>query len=172
MNARSALRGWLVAAALVVPLAGCAGFSGRDLVPGRSTAAEVRTSMGEPAMIVQRPGETWWYYPRGYFARQTYVARIGSDGVLRGIEQRLDVANIQKVEVGTSTMNDVRELFGPPHEITRFNRLKRTVWEYRLHEVPFKWLLEVQFSDDGVVREVLKLRDPEMDAWSGPSGKD
>ncbi|MGA8049952.1 MAG: hypothetical protein WCA09_07220 [Burkholderiales bacterium] len=169
MRAIAGRRGWVLAAMFVL-LAGCAGFSGANLVPGKSTAAEVRASMGEPSMIVQKPGETWWYYPRGYFARKTFVARIGPDGMLRGIEQRLDDAYIKKVQVGESTMNDVRELLGPPHSVTRFDRLQRIVWEYRLSEPPFLWLLEVQFSYDGVVREVMKLRDPEMDGWSGADG--
>jgi hypothetical protein len=160
MNARSVWR-WLVPV-LVALLAGCAGYGGSNLVPGRSTAAEVRASMGEPYMTVDKPGETWWYYPRGYFARETFVARIGTDGVLRGIEQRLDLANVRKVQIGTSTTNDVRELFGPPHEITRFDRLKRTVWGYRMHDFDQLWLVYVQFSDDGVAREVLQLFDPEM----------
>ncbi len=165
---------WL-AAVLVVLLAGCAGYSGRNLLPGSSTADQVRASMGEPAMIVQKPGETWWYYPRGYFARETYVARIGADGVLRGIEQRLAVKYIQELQVGKSSMEDVRELFGPPHEVTRFDRLKRTVWEYRIMDIPIKRLLEVQFSDDGVVREVLLLRDLEEDKYGdgmADGGKD
>jgi hypothetical protein len=165
MSARSVWR-WL-AAVLVVLLAGCAGYSGSNLVPGSSTEAEVRASMGAPAMIVQKPGETWWYYPRGYYARQTFVARIGADGILRGIEQRLTLANVRKVHIGTSTMNDVRELFGPPHEITRLNRLKRTVWEYRMFDNPVAWLVYVQFSDDGVVREVLQLRDFRDDDFDG-----
>jgi len=158
MSVKCQMRQWLTVL-LVVLLAGCAGYSGRDLVPGRSTAAEVRASMGEPAMIVQKPDETWWYYPRGYYARETFVARIGADGALRGIEQRLDLANTRKVQVGTSTMEDVRELFGPPYQITRFNRLKRTIWEYRMRDFDVRWQVYVQFSDDGIAREVLQLQE-------------
>lgn len=165
MSARSVWR-WL-AAVLVALLAGCAGYGGSNLVPGRSTAAEVRASMGAPAMIVHKPDETWWYYPRGYFARETFVARIGADGVLRGIEQRLTLDNIKYVQIGYSTMNDVRELFGPPHDITRFDRLKRTVWEYRVSDSPQDWLVYVQFSDDGVAREVLQLRDFRKEEFEG-----
>jgi hypothetical protein len=166
MSARYRLRHRLTAL-LVVLLAGCAGYSGSNLVPGGSTAAQVRASMGEPAMVVQKPDETWWYYPRGYYARETFVARIGADGVLRGIEQRLTLDNTKYVQIGTSTMNDVRELFGPPHQITRFDRLKRTIWEYRMFDNPLDWLVYVQFSDDGIAREVLQLRDFRNDRFDG-----
>jgi len=170
MIANSWIRAW-AAAALLALVAGCAGYAGSNLVAGRSTEAQVRASMGQPAMVAHVGGETWLYYPRGEFARQTFVARIGPDGTLRGIEQRLDVANIGKIQIGKSNMEDVRLLFGPPHQITHFALSQRTVWEYNILDNPTKRLLEVQFSDDGVVREVLLLYDHEYDkSGSGLAG--
>ena len=170
MIAISWIRVW-AAAALLALVAGCAGYAGSNLVAGRSTDAQVRASMGQPAMVAHVGGETWLYYPRGEFARQTFVARIGPDGTLRGIEQRLDVANISKIQIGKSNMEDVRLLFGPPHQITYFALSKRTVWEYNILDNPTKRLLEVQFSDDGIVREVLLLYDHEYDkSGSGLAG--
>ena len=172
MRARSLIRNWAVAA-LVVLLAGCVSYSGGNLVAGRSTEAQVEASMGRPAMVAHVGNETWLFYPRGEFARQTFVARIGSDGVLHGIEQRLDVANISKIQIGKSNMEDVRLLFGPPHQITHFALSKRTVWEYKILDNPTKRLLEIQFSDDGIVREVLLLYDHEYDkSGGGMAGKD
>jgi outer membrane protein assembly factor BamE (lipoprotein component of BamABCDE complex) len=172
MRAKSWIRAW-AAAALLALVAGCASYAGSDLVAGKSTEAQVRASMGQPAMVAHVGNETWLYYPRGEFARQTFVARIGSDGVLRGIEQRLDVANIGKLQIGKSNMEDARLLFGPPHQITYFALSKRTVWEYKILDNPTKRLLEVQFSDDGIVREVLLLYDHEYDkSGGGMAGKD
>ncbi len=170
MIATSGIRGW-VAAVLLALVAGCVSYSGGNLVAGRSTEAQVEASMGHPAMVAHVGNETWLYYPRGEFARQTFVARIGPDGTLRGIEQRLDVANIGKIQIGRSNMEDVRLLFGPPHEVTHFPLSNRTVWEYKIFDNPTKRLLDVQFSDDGIAREVLLLFDHEYDkSGSGLAG--
>lgn len=150
-------------AAAVLLAAGCASYDGRTLVPGRSTAAEVEALMGRPAEQLQKTGETVWYYPRGPVGWHTYAVRLGPDGVLRALEQRLTVENVAKLQAGTTTRQDVRELFGPPFETSYLPRQQREVWGYRLLEVTFKWQLWVQFSDDGVVREVLQMRHREMD---------
>lgn len=157
---RTLLTPIVLAAALA---GGCASYDGRGLVPGKSTTAEVEATMGRPAEKMERAGETIWWYPRGPMGFHSYTARIGADGVLRGIEQRLTVENVGKLAPGTTTRKEVRELFGPPFVVSTLPRLMREVWEYQLVEVDFKWKLWVQFSDDGVVREVLKMRHPDMD---------
>ena len=158
-------RSWLIAS-LAAGLAACAGYDGRTLVAGKSTAAEVEATMGRPVEKVALPGESLWWYPRGPAGFHTYAVRIGPDGVLRGIEQRLTVENVEKVIPGTWTKKEVRELFGPPFEVFYFPRMKREVWEYQLLNVEFKWKLLVQLSDDGVVREVMQMRHPDMDPQS------
>lgn len=153
----------VIAAAAVLLAAGCASYDGRTLVPGRSTAAEVEALMGRPEEKLQTPGETVWYYPRGPLGWHTYAVRIGPEGVMRAIEQRLTVENIAKLQAGSTTRQDVRELLGPPFETSFLPRQQREVWGYQLLEVGFKWQLWVQFSDDGVVREVLQMRHRDMD---------
>jgi hypothetical protein len=143
-------------------LAGCASFDGHTLVPGRATAKEVTTLMGEPALELKRPnGDTWLYFTRYPFGRATFVATLGPDHVLRGIEQRLNYWNIYAVKAGMR-VEEVRALLGPPREITRLPRQQREVWEYpwrhAVHELRIMW---VQFSDDGVVREVVEMHDDE-----------
>lgn len=151
--------------------AGCASYDGSSLVPGRSTAAEVEAAMGQPAERAERGGESIWWYPRGPEGFHSYAVRIGPDGVMRSIEQRLTVENVQRLVTGQSTRQDVRDLFGPPFVVSRLTRLQREVWEYQIIDVAFKWKLWVQMSDDGVVREVLQMRHPEMDP-PGAGSKD
>jgi hypothetical protein len=145
---------------LVALLAGCASIDGRTLEPGKSTAKEVTSLMGEPAMDVKRPsGETLLYFPRHPWGRKTYVATIGPDGRLRGIDQRVTYDNIHSVRAGMRK-EEVRELLGPPREITRLPRQQRDVWEFPwLHGNREKRVLWVQFSDDGVVRETIERHD-------------
>jgi len=157
----------ILAAALLV--AGCASYDGRGLQPGKSTAAEVQALMGVPDEWQPSPGGSIWWYSRGPLGWHSYAVDLGSDGVLRGIEQRLTVENVKQVKAGEWTKKEVRGLFGPPFTVSTLPRLRREVWEYQLLEVDFKWNLWVQFSDDGVAREVLQMRHPHMDPPGAPS---
>lgn len=161
---------WIVP--LAAFLAGCASYDGAGLVPGKSTTADIQATMGAPDERQAQGGETIWWYPRGPMGFHTYAVRVGSDGVLKGIEQRLTVENVKKVAPNSWTKKEVRELFGPPFMVSTLPRLEREVWEYQLREVDFKWKLWVQFSPDGVVREVLQMRHPDMDPPGSSSGKD
>lgn len=148
-------------------LAGCASFSGSSLVAGKSSRAEVEATMGRPAEVVSRAnGEALLYFPRLPLGRATYVATLGGDGVLRGIEQRLTRQNIAKVSAGAQA-KEVRELLGPPYRVVRMERMQRDVWEYPWREVEDLRILWVQFAIDGQVREVIEMHDFEADPPSG-----
>ena len=141
-------------------LAGCASFDGRTLQPGKSTAEDVTALMGAPSMARKRPnGDTLLYFPRHPWGRKTYVATLGPDGLLRGIEQRVTSENIYGIRAGMRK-DEVEDLLGPPREITRLPRQQRDVWEYPWwHANREKRVLFVQFSDDGVVRETIERHD-------------
>ncbi len=156
-----------MALAGAVLLAGCASYSGSGLKPGLSTASDVEAAMGRPAeTIALSGGGSVWYYPRGPIGRHTFTVTLGADDVVRGVDQRLDQEYFKQIVPGTTTMKQVRELLGPPHETTRYDRQKRTVWEYRTLRVAERRLFFVDFSDDGIVREVLDKHDDRLD---GPS---
>ena len=88
-----------------------------------------------------------------------FVATIGPDGVLRNLDQRLTRENIKWLVAGTSTKKDVLGFFGPPGDVGRYPRLQREWWEYKYFDYQDHRILTVQFSDDGIVREVLDMRD-------------
>jgi len=142
-------------------IAGCASYSGSSLVPGTSRAADVQALMGQPAeKLAAENGDTVWFYPRLAFARETYAVRFSPDGVVRGVDQRLTEQNVRKLVAGSTTMKEVRLLLGPPFRTTRFERQQRLVWDYPMNsDMRVESNLSVQFSDDGIVREVLLLRD-------------
>ncbi|HMA90460.1 MAG TPA: hypothetical protein VKP89_17140 [Burkholderiales bacterium] len=148
--------------AFAIPLlAGCASYDGRGLVPGRSTASDVTVLMGTPAdRMPVRDGDTIWYYPRGPEGLQTYAIRIAPDGVMRSIEQVLTVANMRKIVPGVTTGRQAREILGPPWQVTRIDSIGRDDLEYRMYdEMRVEYNLYVRLSYDGIVREVLFLRD-------------
>lgn len=156
---------WISLLACTALLAACASYDGRGLVPGKSTAGDVEQLMGLPTeKIGAANGETVWFYPRHPFGRHTYAVRVAPDGVVRAIEQRLTVQNMQKLVAGETTAKDVRTLFGPPYLVTRFARQERDVWEYPMYDqVQVEYNLFVQFSYDGVLREALFLREMRHD---------
>src|SRR5512134_1574920 len=152
-------------------VAGCASFDGRNLVPGKSTRAEVEATMGRPAEVLAKPnGDTRLYFSRLPFGREIYVATVGSDGVLRGIEPTLTRKNISGRLKEGMKVADVRELLGPPYRIVYMKLIDRDVWEYPWRIVEDKRILWVQFSRDGVVQEIIEMHDFEADPPSGPPG--
>jgi hypothetical protein len=149
--------------------AGCASYSGSSLVAGKSTAAEAEALMGKPALRVEKPeGGSVLYYPRGPYGRETYAVLIGADGRVQAVEQRLTDANIAKLVLGTTTAREVRELFGPPPLTSPLRRLQREVWEYPMDTVEMPYVLYVQLSSDGIVREAFKIKDYAAEPPSGP----
>jgi hypothetical protein len=140
--------------------AGCASYSGSGLVAGKSTAAEAEALMGKPAERVDKPGGgSVLYYPRGPAGRETYAVIIGADGRVQAVEQRLSDYNIAKLVLGTTTAKEARELLGPPAYTTTLPRQKREVWEYHMDTAAMPYVLYVQLSADGIVREAYKLKD-------------
>jgi hypothetical protein len=150
-----------ICAAAALSLAGCAGFDGRGLVAGQSTAQEVEALMGPSADQRKAPGGgTVRYYSRQPYGRMIYAARIGTDGKLASLEQRLTEANLAKLVPGTSRTDDVRDLLGPPYRVDGFPRMQREAWTYKMLSGTAPKDLYVQFSPDGLVREVMMMDDP------------
>lgn len=148
----------LVAAALLV--AGCASFDGRGLAPGQATESQVVDLMGTPAQVRPLPeGGKALYFSRLPEGRAMFVATIGPDGRLQSIEQRLTRENIGRLAPDKSTAEDVRVLFGPPGAVGYLPLMPREWWEYKYLDYQDRRVLWVQFSDDGIVREVLDMHD-------------
>ncbi|TAK81515.1 MAG: hypothetical protein EPO20_25815 [Betaproteobacteria bacterium] len=159
----------VLALCLAAAVAGCASFDGRGLQAGASVA-DVERVMGAAAERRQVANETWYYYPRQPFGRKTFVARVGTDGRLIAVEQRLTDENVAKVIPNTTRGEQVRDLFGPPYMATQFPRMQRDVWTWHMRHfgdpgIPVS--LNVQLSPDGVVREVYLLDDSEEDWRNG-----
>jgi hypothetical protein len=128
--------------------------------------------MGAPSQTLELPGgNKALYYSRLPEGRMVFVATIGPEGTLHEFEQRLTRLNIGKLTAGTSTRKDVLALFGPPGDVGRYPRLEREWWEYKFFDYQDRRILTVQFSYDGVVRELLDMRDwayePPGPLWPG-----
>jgi len=151
----------LIVAMAALAVAGCVSFDGRGLAPGQATENEVVAQMGPPADRIKLPdGDTMLYFPRQPTGRMMYAARMAPDGRLRSITQLLTEQNLVNLVRGTSTRGDVRVILGPPYLVSRFERQQREVWQYNMiSNIGDDSFLYVQMSDDGVVREVMLLKD-------------
>ena len=157
----------IVLVSMAALLSGCGSFNGYGLMPGSSGEADVVALMGTPSQKVALPnGDSALYFSRLPEGRAVFVVRVGPNGVMKSIEQRLNRANLKMIFAGTSTMKEVRELFGPPGKEGSLERQARTWWEYKYFDVDQRRVIWVQFSGDGVVREVLDMLDWE---WEKPS---
>jgi hypothetical protein len=151
----------LIAAIFVLLLAGCASFDGRGLVPGQSTAKDVEALMGVPAERIKlADGDTNWYYPRQPTGRMMYAVRMSPDGIMRSKEQLLTEQNIARLYRDTTTREQTRVIVGPPWRTSRLERQERDVWEYTMFNAGLEdYFLYLQFSYDGILREVMMLQD-------------
>ena len=152
----------LIAVSLLL-LAGCAGFDGRGLQPGVSTATDVEALMGTPAERRKSVnGETVLWYPRLPYGRASYAARIAPDGKLIAVEQRLTEENLELLQKGKMTAEAVHDLFGPPNKVNQFPRMQREIWTYQMPATTEWKVLFVQFSPDRILREYYYIDDPEI----------
>jgi hypothetical protein len=151
---------------LLLPLLMLAGCAGPALVPGQSTLVEVERSLGRAAD--KRPGaggETVYWYPQLPWGYASYAARMGADGKLVAVEQRLTTENTDKLKVGATRIEEVRDLLGPP-----FEPMKRPTDGHEIYTYPMrvtgdptpKWFL-AQFSAQGVLVEKYTINDPNWD---------
>jgi hypothetical protein len=159
----------ILAALVVYLVAACAGPGG-SLVPGQSTVTDVEAAMGKPAETHQVGAETVYYYPQLPWGYRTYAARIGADGRLIALEQRLTEENTARIVKGRTKQAEVRDLLGPPYEPQRVERMDRDIWTYPMRvggNVTPKWFLVQMSLADGVVRETYLMDDPNYNRWGG-----
>jgi hypothetical protein len=134
-------------------LAACATYDvGMGVRPGVTSAEEVVRRNGPPAVEVADPdGGKSMAYPRGYFTGQTYMVRVGRDGMVQSVEQVLSDERFYRIVQGL-TREDVLRLIGPPIETMDLPRLQQTAWDYRYRDTwGYDAILSVMFDRQGIV---------------------
>jgi len=162
-SARSREKASRAAGLLALALAACA--TGASLVPGQSSERDVEALLGRPAESQPLAGgETLYWYPQFPWGHASYVARIGADGRLVALEQRLTEENISKIVRGQTRASEVHDLLGPAWRPEHYERMQRDIWTYPMRVPGYalpKWFL-VQMSPDGIVRETYLMDDPQF----------
>ncbi|MFZ3322302.1 MAG: outer membrane protein assembly factor BamE [Usitatibacter sp.] len=139
--------------------AACASYGGSSLRPGSSTEAEVRATMGAPAAEFTAPdGSRKLFYPRGPMGTDTFLVRVGGDGVMRDIGNVLKDETFNAVEAGM-TERDILEMIGPPGKTMPFPISNTHAWDYRFIDTwGYYAIFSVTFDANGVVLSKLTTR--------------
>lgn len=126
----------LCAAVATVLLPACDSVNLQEIKPGLTTAAEVRSRMGEPGFKHWNDdGTATWEYSRQPSGVQCYMISFDRQEIVSKVEQVLNDASYARVRDGMAK-DDVRRLLGAPGSKVVFDNLKEEVWEWRIEGVP------------------------------------
>ena len=150
---------WFAVLAAVL-LAGCTALGLARLEPGKSTEADVRRVLGEPARAYANPdGSRQLVFPSGPQGQQTYMAFVAADGRLQRVDQVLTERQFDRISAGQSTAEEVERLVGPPWRRVDFPNKHAVAWDYVFRDT---WDYTVDFAvmvgRDGIVTEKVYAR--------------
>ena len=125
---------WIAAllSALAALLPGCDMVNLPKIKPGITTAAEVRSSMGEPGTIHwNNDGTATWEYSRQPSGVECYMISFDRSQIVSAVEQVLTDSTYAKVGKGLSK-DDVLRLLGQPATKTPFENLGEEIWSWHI----------------------------------------
>ena len=149
----------IIAPILACILAGCASYNGYGLQPGVATEAQVRAAMGPPAVeFANADGSRQLAYPRGPMGTQTFMADVGSDGVLKAVRPVLNDGTFHSIQPGM-TREEVLRLIGPPRDRMAYARTRHVSWDYLYEDTwGYKAVFSVTFDASGIVVSKISQR--------------
>lgn len=160
MAGGTARRSLCAAAMAAVVLGGCAAPG--SVAPQRMTGDELRHRVGLPTDIRFSPsGDELWEYATGPNGTTTHLMRLGKDGRVEEVKQLLTPEQFSRIQPGTTTKAEVRDLLGRPSDVRRYR--SGLVWEWRAQFGPELGHYAVRFDERGIVRERMMLTDPQTD---------
>ncbi|MDX9718467.1 outer membrane protein assembly factor BamE domain-containing protein [Thauera sp. WH-2] len=122
---------WLCGLLSAIGITACDYINMRELQPGVSTAAEVRERFGPPHMEWRNEdGSLTWEFSRQPEGIECFMITIGSDQILRSIDQVLNEQTFARVEKGMDP-DQVRRLLGKPASSQFFAVKQETVWDWK-----------------------------------------
>ena len=140
-------------------LCACASYSGSSLQAGSSTEAEVRATMGTPAVEFANPdGTRDLFFPRGPVGTETFRAKVRSDAVLREIRNVLTDDTFSAIRAGM-TEQEILRTIGPPGKTMRFPGSSTHAWDYRYVDTwGYDAIFSVTFDANNIVLSKLTTR--------------
>ncbi len=129
-----------------------------------TTRADIEQRLGAPTAVLALPDGTRLQYSRQPSGQQVFNLDLDTQGRLLRVDQVLDTAWLQRIEVDRWTQEDVLRQFGKPAVVERVARFEGGVWTYRYLE-PFSLarLAHIHIDPQGVVRKVVYTDEPLLD---------
>lgn len=147
----------LCALASLLGIAGCDVMNMQEIKPGVTTGYEVRDRMGAPNTEWQNAdGTVTWEYSRQPEGVECFMITIGSDNVVKAMEQVITPANMARIQSGW-TKEQVRRLLGKQRSVETFRLKNEEVWDWRIPtEQDLATYFNVHFDMNGVVVRTSK----------------
>lgn len=126
-----------------------------------STAADIEHQLGRPTdRFTTASGETL-EYKHGPFGRGTYMAHLDRSGHLVSYEQVLSTEHFGQIQIGKTTLRQVKEMFGSPSDVSRMPLTNLDIWQYPYQENGV-WdsAMSIYFDQHGIVQKVESGPDP------------
>lgn len=138
-------------------------FGLEKLIKGVSSEAEVRSAMGEPAMIwPEDNGARTLEYPKGPAGHRTFMVNLDAQGVFQTYTQVLTPENFATIEAGMNR-DQVRRKLGKPRTIVKFALKNEEVWDWRYLEGPAtERFFNVHFDIDSGKVTRTSVFDPDL----------
>ena len=96
------------------------------------------------------------------------AALLGGCASAGGPEAPRSLQSLPSIEIGKTTMNDLRARLGPPASTGRMPFKELTWWEYPVTDaMQVDHLYSVYFSPDGIARQTGMVRHPKYDTPGG-----
>lgn len=113
-------------------LQACDQIAMQELKPGVSSVTEVRDRLGPPGQEWRNDdGTIVLEYSRQPEGTECFMLTIGSDGILRSIDQVLVEANFARIRPGMSS-DEVRRILGKPAARHTYELKRETLWEWHI----------------------------------------
>lgn len=138
-------------------------FGLEKLIKGMSSEADVRSAMGEPAMIwPEDNGARTLEYPKGPAGHRTFMVNLDAQGVFQAYTQVLTPENFATIEAGMDR-DQVRRKLGKPRTIVKFALKNEEVWDWRYLEGPAtERFFNVHFDIDSGKVARTSVSDPDL----------
>lgn len=139
-------------------LAGCALMPER--VPLGATRAEIERRLGPPTMVHALADGTRLQYSRQPAGQEVYNLDLDGGGHLRQIEQVMDAAWLQRIEVDRWTRETAKLYLGRPALVERVASWDGDIWTYRFQSITGPRQVHLHLDAAGVVRRLMFTDEP------------
>jgi hypothetical protein len=151
--------------ALLLTLAGCAGYSPKGLPPGTSSAQAIE-QLGPPTgRHAGENGGVRLEFARGPYGLHTYMLDFDAQDRLLRWEQVLTEENFYALEIGM-TKTEVLRRIGRPSNVMFLPRQQHQLWSYR-YDTPFCIWFQVSLTTSDRVAELGHNIDPRCERNGG-----